>query len=445
MHDPAIKQITDPPLKEIWNSKKIGEQTSMVKFAGNSTRPEFMEKNIYIYNRAENKIYACDLMSGEKKWNYEVAVNKNSARMNENERTVDFNLRMEGIGLLSMDQKDYAVDLKTGKNLWSLPQEKSETLDMGCGCLVKYRNKELIIFDAFTGKRMYSLFLKEDIKKAVIHNGRLVVLNIGSTIITLFNLYTGERITELTFPNSLRDNFFIFIGENLILQSHNGQVNAFSMKNGASSWQCNIQGAYLKDQNFIFNINNTNLLMYSQNGMIYNLSCKDGKVLWQYEIPERYLYRNIDLCPISGNETLLLLCSSQIKQTSNNSTGNDSYFIIDMANGKVLNKVVSELAQQDLWRPRFAINFAFKGEVIPKVTSNNGNGIRINFLRKRDSQVVKKHFIDLKSYGEYDSVSVKGCMFFLYSHNEVVFFGNPDVIEMQRNKMKLLAEAFNEK
>lgn len=445
IQDPAIKLITDPPLKEIWNSKKIGEQTSMVKFAGSSIRPEFMERNIYIFNRNENKVYACDLLSGEKKWNYEVAVNKNFTRINENERTLDFNLRMEGIGLLSVDQNDFAVDLKTGRNLWSLPQEKTETLDMGSGCLVKYRNKELIIFDAFTGKRMYSLFLKEDIKKAVIYKGRLVVLNIGSTIINLFNLYTGEKIIELTFNNSLRDNFFIFIGDNLIIQNHNSQIIAYSIKNGALTWQCNIQGAYLKDQNNIFNINNTNLIMYSQNGMIYNISCKDGKVLWQYEILERYLYRTIDLCPVSGNDTLLLLCSSQIKQISNNSTGNDTYFIIDMSNGKVIHKVVAELAQQDLWRPRFAINFAFKGDVIPKITSNNGNGIRINFIRKRDSQIVKKHFIDLKSYGEYDSVSVKGCMFFFYSHNDVYFYGNPDAIETQRQKLKLLAEAFNEK
>lgn len=455
MIDPALRQITDPPLKEIWStSKNIGPQTRLIYLRGFSPRPEFVEKNIFLHNMNENKIFGCDLLTGEKKWTFEVPISKRgSNKFGESENSNLILFRMEGIGVLNNDYKNYAIDLKTGKNIWTIDTDKSIVFDIGSGCLLNYKSnklneinelKELSVIDAFNGKKMYSISLKEEIKKAFAHKGRLILLNLSNTTLSIYNLYTGEKIKDINFNHSLQDSVNLLLENMIVLQKINGEVMAFSLKDGELVWENKLHGTGSCAYD-IFNINDDKILMNCQNNKVYYLSSKNGEIVWNFVIPDRFLYNKIEVHPVSGNETFIILGWTQSKQIKENSSSQDHYFIFDMATGNLLNKVVMNLASQDYSRNRSLGNIAFKGDVIPKISATNNNGVLINFVRKRDGGVVKKHFIELRYNYEFEFISAKGSILFTTAQNDVIFYGNPAEIKSQNQKINLLKVAFDEK
>jgi outer membrane protein assembly factor BamB len=441
--NPSVRQIMDPPLNELWSTKSLDPNAKVLQFMGISFRPEFVEKNIFIRNRVDNKIFSCDILSGEKKWVLDLPNDKNETKLNENINTGDILLRMEGVALINWNKKEWAIDLKTGKFLWNIALEKSDSVDMSSGCLLRQKPKELTVIDAFTGKKLYTLTFIDDFRKAYAYKGRLVVINLGSTAISLYNLYSGEKIKELSFNTSLKENVNLFLGDSLIVQENEYDLIAYSLRKGEVLWK-NKFNAYPIREN-IFNIKDKNILMYGSDNKIYYLSGDDGKVIWKYEIPDRYLYRTVDMCPVSGNDTVLFLASSQVKQENNIATSQDFYFIFDMQKGTLINKITADISSQEAWRPRFAWGFAFKGDVLPKIIYSNNNAGSIKFIRKRDGGITKKFSIELKQNSDLEVVTVKGQVLFVIGQNELTAYGNKELIESQNKKIKILAESFNEK
>lgn len=441
--NPAVRQITNPPLQELWRSAKtLNARSEVIMIDGQSTRPEYVEKNIFLQNRTDKKIYSCDLVSGAINWSFELSEENAKMKNDEYFKPLRVYMRMDGIGLINNNQKDYAFDFWNGKVLWVLPNEKSETLDMGSGSLIRYKQNELSVFDAFSGKNMYTLQLKEEIRKAFVYKGRLMVINQSSTSVSFFNLYTGELVAEVNFAYSLKTNFNLLLDDKVVFQKNDNDLIAYTVRDGKQAWE---QNGNVLAGNLVFSINDQNILMYSRNGMIYYFSSKDGKLLWSYEVKERFKYRLIDIYPVSGNDTLIVLASSHINRNNAEAVLENTYFVIDMNNGNVLNEVKVKNNNQESMYMQNAWQVAYKGDVFPKIMSTNNRIETIKFIRIKDSEISEKHFIELNNRNEIKFIGVKGHVVFVSSEGEISSYGNRSVIAEQKENNDILAESFNEK
>jgi outer membrane protein assembly factor BamB len=242
--------------KLAWNFKTGGESTFKVKdYYNGSFKPDFwdfylssaIEKNgIVFFGSSDANVYALDIETGKKKWNYKTGGSIHSSP------AISGNSLVVG----SWDSKVYSLDVLTGKELWSYQTEKDLKQYIWLGIQASPSIRNNTVYVGSRDARMYAfnlisgeiIWTKNEFDKSWMPS---------STAVDSVNIYTGSsdsfsffsmnqktgsinyatKTNAYTFSTPAIDNEMGYIGVT------NGRLMGINLKTGIIKWEYKTEGA----------------------------------------------------------------------------------------------------------------------------------------------------------------------------------------------------------
>ncbi|PCJ58277.1 MAG: hypothetical protein COA79_13550 [Planctomycetota bacterium] len=443
-YKPGTNSITDPPLEPIWSSKDISPGNKSYVGLGIEKRTEYLENHIMLFDKDEHQVYCADLYKGKIKWRFNVDKKLNEMYFTHYKKA--HNLRQNNLAIYKDPVFFWGIDLISGKRLWKVKHNEAGLKGISSSVFVSVLFDKAIVRSLINGKILWIINVDPDISKNIFVSEKTIAfMSDNHSKLLIVDQLFGNEIKTVEIDNMHNSNSIHLMGNYLYYQNNNSKSVCLDLTSGKELWKKSFGFYYYGRNGSFYDLKKGRFLILGSSKKLYCIDKLTGKKIWSKKIANNN-DRNFSIYPVKGSDILL----TRIISGSRNKESTVTLKELDLNTGEEVSSIQRKIPQNKIWQlqrkglHRMAVN----GEVFPIEKEDKNGNKKITFIRKRDGNIVKKYFIDLKRHSSFSGFFFKGIMFFANKNsNSNIFieaYSNKKFISNKLSFMKQMKILFRE-
>lgn len=286
----GASRVPDPHLEMRWRQRIVGYEPLARQNLQYSQPAVLPDHSAVVVGTSDGRIMAVNTVTGQRLWATDVGARVDSSPtffVDDFNGAVTILMGTDGGAFLALNADD-------GAELWRY--ETRSEIDGGAvvaegRVFFQTSTDELYALDVLTGKYLWSYgrelpdyFTLGSSTTPIVHDG-LVISGYADGFLVALYLDTGEEVWELDLRNGQRDfvdvdGQAVVVGQWLYAASHAGGLYALNLTDGAVRWRAEITGASTPL------IVGDTLYTTTAGRYVMALNRQDGRVLWRYRHDE---------------------------------------------------------------------------------------------------------------------------------------------------------------